>query len=188
VNRPLKADQWAREPSATRLPITFIYPIAEIVLRCAVGLALFALGMASVLQPSTIWLVIGIAMAVFGGLIAASNLLALLDRDWRRIVVNRDGVDIRYGFSHRYYRFVDYSEYRISRIGLRRFLAALPLDVDRSLGEYADEVRITIFDRPAFIMPVPLFEKDGSAILKEWQTLLNTLRRAALISAGMVQA
>jgi hypothetical protein len=115
-------------------------------------------------------------------LAAISNLRALLDSDRRKIVLDEDGVEIRYGFSRRHYRFLDYSDYRISRLGLRRFLTALPIDFDCSLGERA---RVTLYDRPAFLTPMPMLGGGAPASLLEWQATLNELRRAAMAAAGL---
>jgi len=72
-----------------------------------------------------------VILGALGAVAAASNLCALLYPDRRKIVLDEEGVEIRYGFSRRTYRFLDYSDYRISRLGLRRFLVALPLDVEQ---------------------------------------------------------
>ncbi len=74
---------------------------------------------------------------MLGAVAAVSNLRALLDPDRRKIVLDEDGVEIRYGFSRRHYRFLDYSDYRISRLGVRRFLTALPVEIEQRLGERA---------------------------------------------------
>jgi hypothetical protein len=84
--------------------------------------------------------------------------------------------------------FLDYSEYRISRIGFRRYLTALPLDVEPTLGRNATRSRVTIFDRPAFICPVPLFDGNAMLALMEWRSLLNDRRRSALASVAMIRA
>jgi len=122
---------------------------------------------------------------VLGALVTISNLRALIDPERRKIVLDEDGVEIRYGNSRRRYRFLDYSDYRISRLGLRRFLTALPVDLDRSLGERAERVRLTLYDRPAFLAPMPMLGGGAPASLLEWQTTLNELRRAAIVAAGL---
>jgi hypothetical protein len=180
VSHPVLAAEWMGATAPARLPITFTYPISEILLRGLIGLVLYALGWKLLSHVITIYSLAGLALSLFGGVVAGNNLRALLDEEWRRIVVDQDGVEIRYGFSHRRYRFLDYSEYRISRIGLRRFLAAVPSDVEDSLGRHVGTARLTIFDRPAIIAPVPLFDRNASLALKELQSLLNSLRRAAL--------
>ncbi|NJO38433.1 MAG: hypothetical protein HC871_13535 [Rhizobiales bacterium] len=188
MSRAARAEEWTGALAEAGLPINFTYPVLEIAVRELIGLAILAAGISLVSQSGAVQLVAGIAMSLFGGLVAGSNLRALLDQEWRRIVVDRDGVEVRYGFSHRRYPFLDYSEYRISRIGFRRYLTALPLDVERALGQNAARGRVTIFDRPAFICPVPLFDRNAMLALVEWQLLLNDLRRSALASAAMIRA
>jgi hypothetical protein len=180
VSHPVLTGEWMGATASGRLPIAFTYPISEIILRGLIGLVLFALGWKLLSHVTTVYSLAGFALSLFGGLVAGSNLRALLDEEWRSIVVDRDGVEIRYGFSHRRYRFLDYSEYRISRIGLRRFLTAVPCDVEDTLGRHVGTARLTIFDRPALIAPVPLFDRNASLALMELQSLLNSLRSAAL--------
>jgi hypothetical protein len=136
--------------------------------------------------PSGIWHALGaVILLLLGGVVAASNVRALVDPAWRRIVLDDTGVEIRYGFSRRRYPFLDYSDYRISRLGVRRFLTALPIEVDRSLGERARRVRVTLHDRPAFLTPMPVMGGGAPATLLEWQSTLNELRRAAIAAAGL---
>jgi hypothetical protein len=167
------------------LPIAFFYPLRGILGRALIGLALLALGTVMLLFAVSFWPIVAIAIGLFGTLVAASNLRALVDRDWRKITLSEDGVEIRYGFTRRYYRFLDYSEYRISRLGVRRFLTALPIEVDQVLGERAARIRTTLYDRPAFITPMPVFGDGAPKSLTEWQALLNESRRAAFVSAGI---
>jgi hypothetical protein len=180
VSHPVLVGEWMCATAPARLPITFAYPISEIILRGLIGMVLFALGWKLLYHVTTVYSLAGFTLSLFGGLVAGSNLRALLDKEWRSVVVDQDGVDLRYGFSHRRYRFLDYSEYRIYRIGLRRFLAAVPSDVEDSLGRHVGTAPLTIFDRPAIIAPVPLFDRNASLALKELQSLLNSLRSAAL--------
>ena len=175
--------QQALTPATQRLPASFDYPIGGIVGRFAIGIALFAAGAAMLLQSGLPWTLAGILLALIGGVAAISNLCALLNPDRRKLLLDAHGVEIRYGLSRRDYQFLEYSDYRISRIGLRRFLTALPVDVDRSLGQRAEHVRVTIYDRPAFLTPMPMLAGGAPAPLLEWQSTLNELRRAAIASA-----
>ncbi len=184
MNDATRVVDQARDPATLRLPIEFEYPLRGIAGRSVIGAALLALS-ALLLLTGSVWVIIGIAVGLLGALVAASNLRALIDRDWRKISLTEDGVETRYGFSRRYYRFLNYSEYRIARLGLRRFLTALPLEVEQSLGERAGRVATTLYDRPAFITPMPAFGEGAPATLLEWQALLNELRRAAFVSAGL---
>ncbi|MGH6892429.1 MAG: hypothetical protein ACREEP_09250 [Dongiaceae bacterium] len=188
MNQATRAAQQARHSATMRLPIAFAYPLRGIVGRSLIGAALLALGGAMLFLSGAYWTIGGAVLGLFGSLVAASNLRARIDRDRRKIVLNPDGVEIRYGFSRRSCRFLDYSEYRISRLGLRRFLTALPLEVEQALGERARLVRAMLYDRPTFITPMPLFGDSAPASLLEWQSLLNELRRAAFASAGRVDA
>jgi hypothetical protein len=61
----------------------------------------------------------------------------------------------------------------------------LPVDIDRSLGERAQRVRVTLYDRPAFLTPMPMLGGGAPATLLEWQSTLNELRRAAIAAAGL---
>jgi len=171
-------------PATVRLPVAFEYPRGGILGRLAIGVALLALGAAMLLESGIVWIVGGAIVGALGVAAAASNLRALLDPDRRKIVLDEDGVEIRYGFSRRHYRFLDYSDYRIARIGLRRFLTALPIEVEQRLGQRAERVRVTLHDRPAFLTPMPMLGAGAPASLLEWQATLNALRCAALAAAG----
>lgn len=168
-----------------RLPIAFTYPLGGVVGRLLIGLALLAVGSAMLSLSGVAWTIAGIVFAALGSIVIVSNLRALIDSDWRKITLTRDGVEVRYGFSRRHYRFLDYSDYRVARLGLRRFLAALPLEREHALGARAQRVRVTLYDRPAFITPMPLFGAGAPASLLEWQALLNELRHDAIIAAGL---
>jgi hypothetical protein len=185
VNDAIRAAQQAYHPATLRLPVAFGYPLGGIVGRTAIGVALIAVGCVVLFQSGIWWTLGGALPALLGGLAAISNLRALLDADRRKIVLDEHGVEIRYGFSRRHYRFLEYSDYRISRLGLRRFLTALPIELDRSLGERAGRVRVTLYDRPAFLTPMPMLGGGAPASLLEWQSTLNELRRAAMAAAGL---
>ncbi|WP_119302116.1 hypothetical protein [Dongia deserti] len=187
MNEATRAAQQALHPATVRLPATFSYPLGGILGRTAIGLALLAAGGAMVWHSGILWIVGGALLVVLGGVATSSNLSALLDPERRKIVLDEEGIEIRYGLSRRYYRFLDYSDYRITRLGLRRFLAALPMDVERSLGKQAERVRVTMHDQPAFLTPMPLLGKGAPATLLEWQATLNELRRAAIAAAGLTE-
>ena len=185
VNDATRAAQPAHYPATLRLPVAFDYPRGGILGRTAIGLALLALGAAMLLEAGILWIVGGLIVGALGAVAAVSNLCALLDPDRRKIVLDEDGVEIRYGFSRRQYPFLEYSDYRISRLGVRRFLTALPVEVERRLGQQAEQVRVTLHDRPAFLTPMPMLGAGAPATLLEWQATLNELRRAALAAAGV---
>jgi len=44
---------------------------------------------------------------------------------------------------------------------------------------------VTLYDRPAFITPMPLLGNGAPASLLEWQSTLNELRRSAIAAAGL---
>ncbi|HET6157270.1 MAG TPA: hypothetical protein VFE34_02910, partial [Dongiaceae bacterium] len=127
MNDAIRAAQQAYHPATFRLPVTFDYPLGGIVGRTAIGLVLLAIGAALLLQSGVVSMVGAAILGLIGVVVTASNLRALIDAGRRRIVIDQDGVEIRYGFSRRHYRFLDYSDYRITRLGFRRFLAALPI-------------------------------------------------------------
>jgi hypothetical protein len=185
VNDATKAAHRAYHPATLRLPAAFDYPFAGILGRTAIGLGLLVISCAMLLQFGMLWKLGAICFGAIGALVTISNLRALLDPERRKIVLDEDGVEVRYGNSRRRYRFVEYSDYRIARIGLRRFLTALPIDLDRSLGARAERVRVTIYDRPAFLTPMPVLGAAAPATLLEWQKTLNELRRAAIAAAGL---
>jgi len=185
VNDATRAAQQADHDLATpRLPAAFDYPRGGILGRTAIGLGLTAFGAAMLLEAGILWMVGGVIVGGLGAVAALSNLCALLHPERRRIVLDEDGVEICYGFSRRHYRFLEYSDYRISRLGLRRFLTALPVEVEQRLGKRAEQVRVTLHDRPAFLTPMPMLGHGAPATLLEWQAMLNALRRAALAAAG----
>jgi hypothetical protein len=161
VNDAIWAAQQAHHPATPRLPVAFAYPRGGILGRAAIGLALLALGAAMLLEAGILWIFGGAIVAVIGAVAAVSNLSALVDRDRRKIVLDEHGVEIHYGFSRRHYPFLDYSDYRITRLGVRRFLTALPVEVERRLGQQAEQVRVTLHDRPAFLTPMPMLG-DGA--------------------------
>jgi hypothetical protein len=105
MSRAARAEEWTGALAEAGLPITFTYPVLEIAVRELIGLAILAAGMSMVSQSGAVQLAAGIAISFFGGLVAGSNLRAMLDQEWRRIVVDRNGVEVRYGFSHRRYPF-----------------------------------------------------------------------------------
>jgi hypothetical protein len=185
VNDAIRAAQQAYHPATQRLPVAFDYPRGGIWGRTAIGLALLALGGVMLLDAGIFWIAGGLLVGGLGAVAAAGNLRALIDPERRKIILDEDGVEIRYGFSHRRYPFVEYGDYRVSRLGLRRFLTALPVEVERRLGERAKQVRVTLHDRPAFLTPMPMLGDGAPATLLEWQETLNALRRAALAAAGM---
>ena len=185
MNDATRAAQPAHHPATLRLPVAFDYPRGGILGRTAIGLALLALGAAMLLEAGIIGIVGGAIVGVLGAVATVSNLCALLDPDRRKIVLDEDGVEIRYGFSRRQYPFLEYSDYRISRLGVRRFLTAVPVEVEQRLGQQAERVRVTLHDRPAFLTPTPMLGAGAPASLLEWQATLNELRRAALTAAGV---
>ena len=187
VNDATRTAQQAIHPATLRLPAAFRYPLAGVLGRLAIGAVLLAGGVIMLLQGGVLWIAGGAFLILLGGVAAFGNLRALLDPERRKIVLHQDGIEIRYGFSQRYYRFLDYSEYRIARLGLRRFLTALPIDVEHALGKRAERVRVTIHDRPAFLTPMPMLGKGAPATLLEWQSTLNELRRAAIATAGLAE-
>lgn len=187
VNDGTRAAQQATPRATQRLPAAFEYPLGGIIGRAAIGLALLVGGGAMLWQGGILWIAGGALLVLLGGLAAASNLRALLDPEWRKLVLDQEGIEIRYGLSRRRYRFLDYSDYRISRLGVRRFLTALPIELDQALGKRAERVRVTLHDRPAFLTPMPLLGRGAPASLLEWQTTLNELRRAALATAGLAE-
>ncbi len=187
MNDATKAAQQATHPASLRLPAAFDYPLGGIIGRTAIGAALLAVGCVLLVQGGILWVAGGALLVLLGGFAALSNLQALIDTDRRKVVLDEEGVEICYGFSRRQYRFLDYSDYRVARLGLRRFLTALPLDVERSLGKRAERVRVTIHDRPAFLTPMPLLGKGAPATLFEWQSTLNELRRIAIATAGLTE-
>jgi hypothetical protein len=186
VNDATRAAQQANHPATLRLPVAFDYPRSGIVGRAAIGLALLALGAAMLMEDGILWILGAVIVGALGTLTTLSNLLALLDPDRRKIVLDEDGVEIHYGFSRRHYRFLEYSDYRVSRLGVRRFLTALPVEVEQRLGERAQQVRVTLHDRPAFLTPMPMLGSGAPATLQDWQATLNELRRAAVAAAGLV--
>lgn len=185
VNDATRAAHKTHHPATLRLPVAFDYPRGGILGRTAIGLALLALGAAMLLEAGILWIVGGAIVGALGAVAAGSNLCALLDPDRRKIVLDEDGVEIRYGLSRRHYPFLEYSDYRISRLGVRRFLTALPVEVEQRLGTAAEQVRVTLHDRPAFLTPMPMLGAGAPATLLEWQATLNELRRAALAAAGV---
>jgi hypothetical protein len=184
VNDATRAAHQTYHAATVRLPVAFDYPRGGILGRTAIGAALLALGAAMLLEAGILWITGGLIVGALGAVAAVSNLRALLDPDRRKIVLDEDGVEIRYGFSRRHYRFLDYSDYRISRLGVRRFLTALPVEIEQRLGQRAEQVRVTLHDRPAFLTPMPMLGDGAPATLLEWQATLNELRRAALAAAG----
>ncbi|MBA4096404.1 MAG: hypothetical protein C0484_06475 [Rhodospirillum sp.] len=184
MNDATRAAQPAHSPATLRLPVAFDYPRGGILGRTAIGVALLALGAAMLLEAGILGIAGGAIVGVLGAVAAVSNLSALLDPDRRKIVLDEDGVEIRYGLSRRQYPFLEYSDYRISRLGVRRFLTALPVEVERRLGRQ-ERVRVTLHDRPAFLTPMPMLGAGAPATLLEWQATLNELRRAALAAAGV---
>jgi len=185
VNDAIRAAQQAYHPATLRLPASFDYPLGGIVGRVAIGFALLAVGCAMLVQHGVLWWLGAVFFGLLGALVTVSNLRALIDPERRKIVLDEDGVEIRYGNSRRRYRFLDYSDYRISRLGLRRFLTALPIELDMSLGARAERVRVTLYDRPAFLAPMPMLGGGAPASLLEWQSTLNELRRKAVAAAGL---
>jgi len=185
VNDATRAAHQVFRPATLRLPAAFDYPLGGIIGRMAIGLVLLPIACLLLLHSGALWMITAACVGLLGALVAISNLCALIDPDRRKIALSEDGVEIRYGFSRRRYRFVDYSDYRISRLGLRRFLTALPVEIDRSLGERAQRVRVTLYDRPAFLAPMPMLGGGAPATLLEWQSTLNELRRAAIAAAGL---
>lgn len=184
VNDAIRAAHQAYRPATQRLPVAFDYPRGGIWGRTAIGLALLALGGVMLLDAGIFWIAGGLVVGGLGAVAAAGNLRALLDPDRRKIILDEDGVEIRYGFSHRRYRFLDYADYRVARLGLRRFLTALPVKVERRPGDRAERARATLYDRPAFLTPMPMLGNGAPATLLDWQATLNELRRAALAAAG----
>jgi Protein of unknown function (DUF805) len=188
VNDATRGAQQAQHPATLRLPVAVDYPRGGILGRTAIGFALLALGAAMLLEAGILWIVGGTIVGALGAFAAVSNLRALLDPDRRKIVLDEDGVEIRYGFSRRQYPFLEYSDYRIARLGVRRFLTALPVEVEQRLGQAAEQVRVTLHDRPAFLTPMPMLGGGAPASLLEWQAMLNDLRSAALAAAGLTVA
>lgn len=174
----------ALQQATPRLPAAFAFPLGGILGRLAMGLALLAAGIALILFQGVLWVVAGALLALAGGTAACSNLCALLDADRRRVVLDQEGVEIRYGFSRRRYPFLDYSDYRIARVGVRRFLTALPVELDRSRRRPVERLRVTIHDRPAVLAPMPLLGRGAPTTLLEWQATLNALRQAAIVAAA----
>lgn len=185
MNKATRAAPYGRGLSGINSPIAHEFPRDGIVGRLLIGAAVLAVSCVLSTLGGVIWLAAGILPSLFGLFVIAGNLRALLDPNWRRIVLDHDGVEIRYGFSRRYFRFLDYSDYHISRRGGRSILVALPVEIRCVEGERVERPRVTIHDRPAFITPTPLFGGGAPASVLEWQSLLNCLRHAALASNGL---
>jgi len=163
-----------------RLPAAFEYPLAGIVGRIAISIALMAPGIVlSFFASGLLWLVAGLFLLA-GAYPLAGNLLALALADRRKIVLDGEAVEIRYGFSRRRFRFVDYSDFGITWLGPRKVLAAAP--VARASGRHAPYV--TIYNRPALITPMPPLGSGAPATLAEWQATLNALRQAAIAASS----
>ena len=107
MNDATRAAQPAHHPATLRLPVAFAYPRGGILGRTAIGLALLALGAAMLLEAGILGIVGGAIVGVLGAVATVSNLCALLDPDRRKIVLDEDGVEIRYGFSRRHYPFLE---------------------------------------------------------------------------------
>lgn len=187
MNEGICAARPALHRVTLRLPVAFTYPLGGVLGRMAIGTMLLAAGIVMLPQSGILWIVGGSLLILLGGVATASNLCALLDLERRKVVLDEEGVEIRYGFSRRYYRFLEYSDYRVARLGLRRMLTALPIEVARPLGKRVERVRVTIHDRPAFLTPMPMLGKGAPATLLEWQSTLNELRRAAIADAGLAE-
>lgn len=173
-------------PLQTHLPLAYEFPRAGIIRRLLVGIAVLGLAAALVFLGGLFWLAAAI-LALFGGFITASNLRALIDAKSRVVTLDRDKIQIRYGFSQRSYGYLDYSDYYIATLGPRQFLTALPVESRFSQGQFKQRARATFHDRSAVIAPIPPLRSDSSTSLREWQALLNSFRRTAMTSAGLMR-
>jgi len=170
------------DPLAMRMPIAHEFPRAGIIRRLLTGIALVIAAGVLGFFGGIFWLIAAL-LAIFGSIVNAGNLRALLEAEWRKITLDRDRVEIRYGFSERSYGFLEYSDYYISPWGLRRFLTALPVEIEFAEDRITQRTHATPFERPAFIIPMPPFGNGSPASLSEWRSLLNGLRHKAIESA-----
>lgn len=181
MNDATRAVKRATQPATMRLPVAFEYPVAGILGRIAISLLLMAPGIVlSFFASGMLWLVAGFFLLV-GAYPLAGNLLALTVADRRKILLDDEAVEIRYGFSRRRFRFVDYSDFGVTWLGPRKVLAAAP--VARASARHAP-AHVTIYNRPALITPMPLLGSGAPATLAEWQSMLNALRQAAIAASG----
>lgn len=165
------------QPGNVRVPVTLFYPIVGIVGRAGLGLAALAIAVALIYAGGLIANMLAFGFLLLGGITLAGNLLALVDPKRRAIHLSADAIAIRYGLSHRSYRFIDYADFRIGRVGVRRMLTALPLDVDLPVGE---QQKVSVLLKPAVISPMPPLGGAAPSSLAAWAALLKDLRSAAV--------
>lgn len=171
-------------PLAMRAPIAYEFPRTGITKRLLAGIALLTAAGVLGFLGGTFWALAAL-LAIFGGFVSAGNLRALFDPEWRRITLDRHGVEIRYGFSRRRYGFLDYADYQVSPAGPRGFLTALPIEIEFDQGRMTQRTRVTTSNRLAFIAPMPPLGNGSPDSLAEWQAQLNRARHKALESARL---
>ena len=165
-------------PGDLHLPVTLFYPMGGIVGRAALGLAAVAIAAALIYVGGLIANMLAFGFLLLGGVTLAGNLLALADPKRRAIHLSADAIAVRYGLSQRSYRFIDYADFRIGRVGGRDMLTALPLEVDVPVGEQHGSASVLL--KPAVISPMPPFGGAAPDSLAAWETLLKDMRRAAV--------
>lgn len=170
------------QPGDIRLPVSLFYPMGGIVGRAALGLAALAVAIALIYVGGLIANMLAFGLLLFGGVTLAGNLLALADPRRRAIHLSADTIAIRYGLSQRSYRFIDYADFHIARVGLRHMLTALPLEVGVPVGEQRGSTSVLL--KPAVISPMPPLGGAAPGSLVAWEALLKDLRSAAIAAPG----
>jgi hypothetical protein len=157
------------------MPATLFYPIGGIIGRAALGVGALAIAVALIYVGGLIANMLAFGLLLFGGVTLAGNLLALADPGRRAIHLSTEAIAIRYGFSRRSYRFADYGDFHVAKVGLRNLLTALPLDPGAQHGE-AQHTVASVLLKPAVISPMPPLGGDAPASLADWESLLKALR------------
>ena len=173
-------------PVDIHLPARFLYPIGGIVGRAALGLAALAIAVALIALGGLIANMLAFGLLLFGGVTLAGNLLALADPARRAIDLSSEAIAIRYGFSRRSYRFADYADFRVAKVGLRNLLTALPLEPGVQHGG-APHGATSVLLKPAVISPMPPLGGDAPASLADWESLLKAVRAGAGQKAAKIR-
>ncbi len=171
-------------PRELRLPVEFVLPLSTVIRNVLHGAILLAIAGLILVGGSDRWTAVCLLLGVVGAMIALRNFALLFDSERRRWVLDKDGIEIRYGGRTRRYEFSDYTDYRISRGWLGQFLVAETIESAWRLPPRSDETGHQ--RRSAILTPGPPLGHGAPATLSEWQSTLNGLRRAAIEGSGLV--
>ena len=167
-----------------RLPAEFTLPLSIVVNNVLHGTMSLIVAGIMLIKGGSPWMPGTLIFGVFGGLVLMRNIPLLSDPSQRKWILRKDGIEVQYGLVSNRYRFVDYTDFRISSRWFGQSLIADPIETEWRLRPLVDAAGKQL-TRSAILAPGPPLGGGAPATLLEWQATLNTLRRDAVAGANL---